>query len=702
MKKTVSWSADTKQQDASSAAGNGDDATGANATTSRQSAMHKSSSAHVAPISNVQVNLRIQQMIAMQKAQNASMRQSITTGASSASPSGLRDLVLPHRGGAVSSNPPLQVGGVGGAGAPSSGAKPALPQGKVDATSQPQASPAGIHFQGQPARNRLPPQAGAAGVGHGHGQGQGHGYGGISNHYDNAARSSPVWSPPPPLPPGHIRDEITDSPLSYNSVLHQHGHPQLIGAPVGEVNAASYSRETAVPEPKIVPMKAGAPQFGQGGQFGHSDFLGVVPGDNVVSYQRDPVQSYQRDPIQLSPQPKVVPMKGGQYGYSDFLGAPAQPPAAEAHANYQTRLHEAPYHQASAADPAPYQPRLPQNGGRLADAPAPPPPMPPPYGMQVGVVESDTSPLVPHTHHEFYYGDDGKNNAYLETYDTPSHLETRVRRRRREFVWAILCYPLRCIFGSDHLSRSFCCGAIDGVLTGASILSACVGLGLCSGGGLHGAAWVRDDRIIAALTLAATVADGICIAIGHAWSTHLDATTGYRERKEELRNFAMYRADSKARLVDALLAQGVLKIDAMSLADTLEGYPDLFVNALLGGGPSVDSSGDGAHGGAFPRRQWSGAGAGLGQNRLEEQSNYDSYYEYQDPNHQVMSEMVTEGRLEGFVMLLSFSSFSVIPSLIYAYLPTVVDVTANGIAENGLITLCLSCLIVFALGAWRR
>jgi hypothetical protein len=29
---------------------------------------------------------------------------------------------------------------------------------------------------------------------------------------------------------------------------------------------------------------------------------------------------------------------------------------------------------------------------------------------------------------------------------------------------------------------------------------------------------------------------------------------------------------------------GMLKIDAVSLAETLEGFPDLFVSALLGGG----------------------------------------------------------------------------------------------------------------------
>jgi len=33
-----------------------------------------------------------------------------------------------------------------------------------------------------------------------------------------------------------------------------------------------------------------------------------------------------------------------------------------------------------------------------------------------------------------------------------------------------------------------------------------------------------------------------------------------------------------------MVSGGMLKIDAVSLPETLEGYPDLFVSALLGGG----------------------------------------------------------------------------------------------------------------------
>jgi hypothetical protein len=85
----------------------------------------------------------------------------------------------------------------------------------------------------------------------------------------------------------------------------------------------------------------------------------------------------------------------------------------------------------------------------------------------------------------------------------------------------------------------------------------------------------------AALTLTATNSEAVCMAIGQILSVDSART----ERAEGERVFHSDRARSKARLVDALMVSGgMLKIDAVSLAETLEGYPDLFVSALLGGG----------------------------------------------------------------------------------------------------------------------
>jgi hypothetical protein len=65
----------------------------------------------------------------------------------------------------------------------------------------------------------------------------------------------------------------------------------------------------------------------------------------------------------------------------------------------------------------------------------------------------------------------------------------------------------------------------------------------------------------------------------------LSADAARTERAEGERVFHLDRARSKARLINALMVLGGMhKINAVSLAETLEGYPDLFVSALLGGG----------------------------------------------------------------------------------------------------------------------
>jgi hypothetical protein len=178
---------------------------------------------------------------------------------------------------------------------------------------------------------------------------------------------------------------------------------------------------------------------------------------------------------------------------------------------------------------------------------------------------------------------------------------------------------------STLLSRAICCGAIDGLLTGLGILMACLGLGLSSltlrstttttttigaseervSDGFSSSSSssaasryyttkdddddddddnVHDAIIIIALTLAATSSDAICMAIGHVWSSILVTNMAQYERCIGIQSFHTNRAHTKAQLIDALMISGgMLKIDAVSLADTLEGYPDLFVSALLGG-----------------------------------------------------------------------------------------------------------------------
>mmetsp|Transcript_21922 Transcript_21922/g.47613 ORF Transcript_21922/g.47613 Transcript_21922/m.47613 type:complete len:306 (+) Transcript_21922:1-918(+) len=263
------------------------------------------------------------------------------------------------------------------------------------------------------------------------------------------------------------------------------------------------------------------------------------------------------------------------------------------------------------------------------------------------------------------------------------------------------------------------------MLTGAGILSACVGLGLLSQPVSSNDASIMN-WILIALTLSVAFSDGICMAIGHVWSTQIVAGAAHEERKKESRNFEVYRSDAKERLVDALLLQGMLKIDAMSLADTLEGYPDLFVSALLGGGICADGNNSGNVGGLggssgfgmvrvpgeslSSRRQYipslSYGPEVMAQNRPKYESYCDlSAFRY-DHDHQDLSETVSGSRLEGLFMMLSFSSFSVIPSLIHTLLPPVLNLVmakcdAPFDALVTLLSLCISAFIMFLLGVWK-
>jgi hypothetical protein len=84
------------------------------------------------------------------------------------------------------------------------------------------------------------------------------------------------------------------------------------------------------------------------------------------------------------------------------------------------------------------------------------------------------------------------------------------------------------------------------------------------------------------LTLAACCADALVMALGHVWTTYVSVTAHSQERTSARALFDSSRADAKGQLVDYLLGKGMLKIDAMSLVDTLEGYPDVFVSVWLG------------------------------------------------------------------------------------------------------------------------
>ena len=90
----------------------------------------------------------------------------------------------------------------------------------------------------------------------------------------------------------------------------------------------------------------------------------------------------------------------------------------------------------------------------------------------------------------------------------------------------------------------------------------------------------------------------------------LSADAARTERAEGERVFHSDRARSKARLINMVLG-GMHKINAVSLAETLEGYPDLFVSALLGGGICSEEEEEGG-----------------GRNGKSEKEDGDSHYQY--------------------------------------------------------------------------
>ena len=197
------------------------------------------------------------------------------------------------------------------------------------------------------------------------------------------------------------------------------------------------------------------------------------------------------------------------------------------------------------------------------------------------------------SHHQFHYGDPSHafDNDYSHNYGYPYHDDPSDNH-------CICCKCCRScgpenLLQADNLHRSLCFGAIDGMLTGSGITAACAGLGILTTSPAASALWA-----VVALCLAACASDGVCMCLGHAWSTFVLQRASIAEKSEEKQNFDRDRASSKARLVDMLLGRGMLKIDAMSVADTLEGYPDIFVSALVGDAGALGPGGGSLHGGS--------------------------------------------------------------------------------------------------------
>jgi hypothetical protein len=230
------------------------------------------------------------------------------------------------------------------------------------------------------------------------------------------------------------------------------------------------------------------------------------------------------------------------------------------------------------------------------------------------------------------------------------------------------------------------------------------------------------------------------MAIGQIWSSALATDAARTERAEGERAFHSDRARSKARLVDALMVSGgMLKIDAVSLAETLEGYPDLFVSALLGGGICFeeeeeeeeggrDGEGEEEDGGSRYRYSSMGRGGGTAAGEGDRPwyggvdvdvvgggGNDDPYRPGTSAKESPPPD--ESGRTEALLTMLGFVASSLIPSLTYCCAQLVLDrdhgaddqaamaappPLGRGESPASAAFLCASAITMFALGAWKR
>ena len=223
---------------------------------------------------------------------------------------------------------------------------------------------------------------------------------------------------------------------------------------------------------------------------------------------------------------------------------------------------------------------------------------------------------------------------------------------------------------SESLQRSFCYGAIDGMLTGSGILFTFLGLHL-----------IEYRALIIVVCAAACGADSVGMGFGHVWTTYVLSYAQANERKSARTTFQNNKSHAKGLLVDMMLQKGMLKIDAMSLADTLEGYPDLFVNVLVGE-PFANQVVE------APSRNGSFWKTFLSYGKLSDLD--------MDPDLYNIQGTLSESRKESVCMMLGFALFAIVPSLLFRYL----DVKNHDIHPTTLLVFCMT-IIMWFLGCWK-
>lgn len=299
-----------------------------------------------------------------------------------------------------------------------------------------------------------------------------------------------------------------------------------------------------------------------------------------------------------------------------------------------------------------------------------------------------------------YYG--MVDHAVLDEHGhDPDYVEPKHHHHHHHHHCGCLTSFRNCFQNAEALQRSFCYGSIDGLLTGAGIVATFLGMNV-----LTARSSAAMHLFVVAFSLAACTSDAICMALGHVWSTYILTHASANERRTERLSFESSRADAKAKLVDMLLTRGMLKIDAMSIADTLEGYPDIFISALVG-----DS------GYTLGEEILTSSNEPLGYQQTSEEHppfspllrsrrSYGQFNEEEmDPEAVSVQAALGESRKEGLVMMVAFALFSVIPSVIFLWLSTVMNVSVKHRASGGTsvtsIAVSLTSVIMLFLGIWK-
>ena len=386
----------------------------------------------------------------------------------------------------------------------------------------------------------------------------------------------------------------------------------------------------------------------------------------------------------------------------------------------------------------------------------PPPPPPPPFPSST--LPEDPNQLLshqqkhqqrqhPNPQHYTYPAQQPQHPASGYPDGTGGNSFLRATGACCSCIWKII-YMCFCCCSTDgieqqQLHRSFCYGAIDGMLTGSGIVAAFCGMDV-----LAPTSTLAVRSFVVAFSAAACFADSLCMALGHVWTTHVMVTASARERSEQRVAMEENKAGLKGKLVDMLLERGMLKIDAMSLADTLEGYPDMFVDALVGdaliaGGvsgtkqessPTLGGRRKSSNGGNG-NRTWSGhhhnPGGGADQeaggNSIFLLWKFPSYNQHLaelenedlDPEVAFVGTAMTESRREGLFMMMGFSLFAVVPSLIYLVIPMLVTPehhhetatsssigikstsTSGGSMSAATMMVTSAAIIMWCLGVWK-